>query len=111
MSTTPSHRINSKDWFFESDFTPSVDAFVDYLEQGRYAKTTIQKYIGGIAHFARWTSQSHLSIDQLDDATVSKFLDDHLPHCDCPHQLVEVTRIYELRVAISCVYYATMALS
>ena len=84
MSTTPSHHTNSKDWFFECDFALSVDAFVDYLEQGRYAKTTIQKYIAGIAHFARWTSQSHLSIDQLDDATVSKFLDDHLPHCDCP---------------------------
>jgi len=80
MSTTPSHHTNSKDWFFESDFAPSVDAFVDYLEQGRYAKTTTQKYIAGIAHFARWTSQSHLRIDQLDDATVSKFLDDHLPH-------------------------------
>jgi site-specific recombinase XerD len=73
-----------KEWFFESNLAPYVDVFVDYLKQGHYAKNTIRSFIGGFTHFARWASQSNLNIKQLKETAVTRFLDDHLPYCDCP---------------------------
>jgi hypothetical protein len=96
MNSTLSFHSTPNDCFFESDLAPNVDAFVDYLKQGRYAKTATLTYLGCIAHFARLASQSHLNIKQLDEMAVSQFLDDHLPNCECP---VSVCRSYkDLRI-------------
>lgn len=84
MNTTLHLHPNPRGWLLESDLAPHVDAFVDYLRQGRYANNTTRRYLVCIAHFARWISQCHLIIEQLDEAAVSRFLGDHLPHCDCP---------------------------
>jgi site-specific recombinase XerD len=84
MNMTPPFYSTLNDCFFVRDLAPHIDAFTDYLKKGRYAKATIKTYLACIAHFARWASQSHLNIKQLDETVVSLFLDDHLPHCDCP---------------------------
>ena len=73
-----------KGWLLDSELAPHIDAYVDYLKLGRYATTTTHRYLLCIAHFARWMSQCRYSLEQLDEVAVSQFLNDHLPHCDCP---------------------------
>lgn len=77
---------------------PHLDAFSAHLRRGRYASNTIQRYVAGIAHFARWMTQCDSPVRLLDEHTVEQFLDDHLPHCDC---LSPVMRVHDdLRAAL-----------
>lgn len=89
----------SKDRFLESDLSPHVADFIAYLKQSRYAKSTIQTYISGITHFEQWANRSRLQVNQLNKTTVSQFLDEHLPHCDCPAPVCR--NHHSLRTAIS----------
>ena len=70
-------------WLLESPFEPHVDTLTHYLIGQRYSANTITTYLGGMAHFARWFSQCGLNIGQIDEAVVDKFLDRHLPRCNC----------------------------
>lgn len=97
MNITPSLYPTSKDCFLETDLSPHVSDFVDYLKHGRYAKSTTKTYIFAITHFVQWVNLSRLHVKQLNENTVSQFLDEHLPHCDC---LAPVCRNYRsLRLA------------
>jgi site-specific recombinase XerD len=60
-----------------------VDAFTRYLCERHHASKTIPKYLGCLAHFGRWMSQCQLNIECIDEELVRRFLDDHLPQCDC----------------------------
>jgi integrase/recombinase XerC len=81
-STRRLHR-NPTDWLLASQFAPYVDAFTHRLAEGRYASHTVGSYLGCLAHFARWTTRCRLNIRQIYEDTVRRFLDDHLPRCDC----------------------------
>ncbi|MEI7994712.1 MAG: tyrosine-type recombinase/integrase [Methylococcaceae bacterium] len=71
-------------WLRNSPLTPYVIDYFDHLVQCRYAVETTEKYMAGIAHLGLWMGQSHLAIEQLDEKAVTRFLDEHLPTCDCP---------------------------
>lgn len=73
-----------KGWLLNSVLAPHVDAFVEKLRQGRYAANTNKRYVGCIAHFARWMSNCCLPVSLLDEDTVEQFLGNHLPRCACP---------------------------
>ena len=97
MDSTHHLHSNPKGWLLDSALASHVDAFVERLRQGRYAQTTIQRYFVCIAHFARWMNKSRLAVKKLDETALSRFLDDHLPRCDCPGP---VARVYgDLRAA------------
>ena len=81
-STTRLHR-NSTDWLPESQLAPYVDAFTRHLTERRYASRTVGSYLACVAHFARWTIRCRLDIHGIDEDVVRRFLDDHLPRCNC----------------------------
>ena len=58
---------------------PHVDVFVEHLSRGRYAPNTVDRYLGCIAHFARWMRMSRVAVERLDEASVIQFVDDHIP--------------------------------
>lgn len=62
---------------------PYVDAFKRYLTERRYAATTSASYLAAIAHFARWARSRRLALRQIDEVSIVKFLDGHLPRCCC----------------------------
>ncbi len=74
----------SQAWLSNSVLAPHMDAFAAHLENGRYAATTTKRYIAGIAHFARWMTQSCLPLQMLDEHGVDQFLSHHMARCDCP---------------------------
>ena len=78
-------------WLTNSVLAPHLDAFIAYLQRGRYAAETTGGYLNGIAHFAYWMTQNNLPLQVLDERTVEQFLSDHLPRCDCPRP---VSRAY-----------------
>ena len=81
-STRELHRTWT-DRIFESHLAPYVDAFTHHLTERGYASHTVGNYLACIAHFARWTSRCRLDIHGIDEDVVRRFLDDHLPHCNC----------------------------
>ena len=84
MEPITSLHSTPKGWLLNSVLAPHVDAFVEKLRQGRYAANTNKRYVGCIAHFARWMSQCCLPVNLLDEGTVEQFLGNHLPRCACP---------------------------
>lgn len=89
-----------KNWLLDSYLAHYIDAYVDYLKLGRYATTTIQRYVLSIAHFARWISQSCCDVDALNEAAISRFLDEHLPRCNCPEPVCR----YRPDLSASCTH-------
>ena len=90
MDSTPHLHPNPKRWLFDSTLAPHIDAYIAYLKRGRYASNTTQRYLVGIAHFARWMKQTNLALIKLDEAAIVIFLDKHLPCCDCPAPVARV---------------------
>jgi site-specific recombinase XerD len=74
---------SSIDWLAEGPIEPYVDTFKQYLVNRGYAAQTVAAYLGGITHFARWARGQHLRLHAIDEATITEFLDRHLPDCRC----------------------------
>jgi hypothetical protein len=81
-----------KGWLLDSVLAAHVDAFVAYLRLRRYARSTTNRYLVCIAHFARWMDLSGLAVERVDDVAVNRFLTDHLPGCNCPAPVARVHR-------------------
>ena len=83
MSSTRQRLRLPTDWLLASPLAAYVDAFTRYLCERHHASKTIPKYLGCLAHFGRWMNQCQLNIECIDEELVRRFLDDHLPGCDC----------------------------
>jgi integrase/recombinase XerC len=84
MDVTATLHPTPRAWLLNSALAPHLDAFAAHFQRGRYAASTIQGYVNGIAHFAHWMTQCELSVQMLDQRSVEQFLNEHLPNCDCP---------------------------
>jgi integrase/recombinase XerC len=62
---------------------PYADAFDRYLIERGYAGDTVRAYLSYASHFLRWTQRNGLALLGVDEAVVTQFLVDHLPHCNC----------------------------
>ena len=55
-----------------------------WLDERGYTARTSRAYILCLTHFAKWATELELTCDTLSCATIARFIDDHLPCCDCP---------------------------
>lgn len=76
-------RCTAIDWLTVGPIAPHADAIKQHFVDGRYASTTTASYLTNIAHFARWAWSKRLGLLRMEEATVTAFLDQHLPHCRC----------------------------
>ncbi len=67
----------------ESSQASYINAFKRYLIERGYARHTVLRYLGCADHLLRWTQQDGLDLRLVDEAVVTQFLNDHLPHCRC----------------------------
>jgi integrase/recombinase XerC len=74
------HRID------ETAQQPYTDTFDRYLIERGYARNTARAYLGHASHFLLWTQRSGLDLRRIDEAVIARFVDDHLPHCNCGWQ-------------------------
>src|SRR5713101_1007847 len=79
MSTSP-----SRAWLSASVLSPSVAAYVAYLQRHRYSTPIAGAYLHAVGHFAHWLTEEHLPVRHLDESVVRRFLTTHLPNCRCP---------------------------
>ena len=88
MDSFSSLHAGPRAWLINSVLAPHAAAFAAYLRHARYSSQSRGTYFAGLAHLARWMSQSCLPLSQLDEVTVEQFLSRHMPRCDCPRPVV-----------------------
>ena len=62
----------------------SIEELVRRLRKGGYALTTMQTYARGVGHLAYWLEAERVALVTVDETTVRRFIDEHLPRCRCP---------------------------
>lgn len=55
-----------------------------WLDERGYATRTSRAYILCLTHFARWATELGITCETLSSSTIARFIDEHLPACDCP---------------------------
>ena len=83
MDTVHRSRRTNVDWLAEGPIGPYVDAFKQFLSERRYAASTAARYLACITHFAGWARSRRLRLHRIDEVSIARFLDDHLPGCCC----------------------------
>ena len=83
MGTVLHSRCAAVDWLTAGPIAPHAGAVKQHFADGRYATTTVASYLIDIAHFARWARSKRLDLRRINEASVTEFLDQHLPHCRC----------------------------
>ncbi|MEM5785827.1 MAG: hypothetical protein AAGU11_00835, partial [Syntrophobacteraceae bacterium] len=84
---------------------PSNDSLVGLQQLGQYltnrghATSTIRTYLRCAEHFERWSGSSLPEGAAIDKASVSLFLNDHLPSCSCPSSGPHTSK--EVRAALN----------
>ena len=73
----------TRDWLTGSVLESSADSLVAHLAELGYAARTVNSYLGCAAHFAHWVARQQVHLDHLGEGLISRFLDEHLPNCDC----------------------------
>jgi len=86
-----------KAWLLNSVLAPYTDVFAAYLRRSRYSSGSKKRYLGAVAHLARWMTQCCLPVPLLDESAVERFLVGHVPRCDCPRPVIRTRN--ELRAA------------
>jgi len=88
-----------RQWLENSPLGQFSDRYLEHLSQARYSPSTSRVYLCCIAHFAHWISTERLTLASMDEAACTRFLQHHLPVCDCPYPTRRLP--HELRAAIS----------
>ena len=85
MSLTTIHLLPATQrWLRNSPITPYILSYLNYLTECRYADETSEHHLAGLAHLGLWMRLNHFRIEDINEALVTQFLDEHLPNCDCP---------------------------
>lgn len=69
----------------------TVDAFISTLVKQGYSHSTTRRYSHACRHFVVWLYLADLTLDQIDNGVIQRFLD-HDCTCACPHFLPPVKR-------------------
>lgn len=83
MGTIHSAEHVEFNWLTDGPLAQHAASFKQYLIDGRYAPSTKAKYLGSVAHFARWARDEQLHASQISEAAVVDFLNRHIPRCRC----------------------------
>ena len=57
-------------WLLGSVLAPHATVYAAHLERGRYSTNTITRYLGCLAHLARWMTQRGLPVRLLDESAI-----------------------------------------
>ncbi|MCC7375680.1 MAG: tyrosine-type recombinase/integrase [Verrucomicrobiales bacterium] len=61
-----------------------LEHFALDLQARGYAVSTVQFYVQVAEHFSRWLGGRRLTVREIDEQVVDKFVREHLPRCRCP---------------------------
>lgn len=78
---------------------PYMKPYRETLEAGQFNLKYRRRCLSNVIHFGRWLSAQQSSPDNIDEAVVSRFLLEHLPHCTCPRPVS--TEMFGNRAALN----------
>lgn len=61
-----------------------LDDLATVLDARRYSLKTVQQYVRGAGHFSFWLDVAGISLSEINEDTVRRFLVHHVPQCRCP---------------------------
>ena len=70
-------------WLDKGVWAKHLAHYQAFLEERRYAPGTRDHYVRCVAHLAHWMASAGLSASQIGERTISRFLAEHLPRCEC----------------------------
>jgi integrase/recombinase XerD len=70
-------------WLTDGPLQPIIGAYIRYLRGQRYTDSSIRTYLKSIAHFSFWSRAQGFVLADIDDGLIKKFIQIHLPSCDC----------------------------
>jgi site-specific recombinase XerD len=82
-STRSTHTQQTSDWFVDTALSSSANAYLQYLAERGYAARTISGYFSSIAHFAHWSGEQQISLSNINEVLINRFLKEHLLDCRC----------------------------
>ena len=71
-------------WLTTSVLSPTAGAYQTLLQRGGYSAPHASAYLHAVGHFAHWFTDEHLTLQELNEAVVHRFITAHLPTCRCP---------------------------
>jgi hypothetical protein len=80
-STRSTHTQQTSDWFVDTALSSSANAYLQYLAERGYAARTISGYFSSIAHFAHWSGEQQISLSNINEVLINRFLKEHLLDC------------------------------
>jgi integrase len=79
-------------WLNNGVLARHVAVYQAFLEERRYAPQTRHIYICCVAHLAHWMGSTDLSVREIGEPVINRFLTEHLPRCTCPGPVRRVDR-------------------
>ncbi len=73
-----------REWLTGGPLNGFVVSYVETLQHRRYTANTLSSYLRCLAHFSYWMRNEGLSVADCDLPLIQRFLQHHLPTCDCP---------------------------
>lgn len=61
-----------------------IERLAVHLDERGHSWTVVQQYVQAVEHFATWASTRRTKGISIDEATVDRFLKEHIPKCRCP---------------------------
>lgn len=74
---------HARDWLVAGVLSPHVDGFAQRLVDRGYDRAVVRFYLNSVAHFAHWCAQRRISLSEIDEQRVNRFLERHLRGCEC----------------------------
>jgi len=67
----------------DGDFASLVARYVRRLVDRGYSASTRTRYLAAVSHFLHWLKRRGHTITEIDAPLIGRYLDRHLPACDC----------------------------
>ena len=99
MKTSTPQYLKAAERLSEGPLARCEAPYVDWLTKRGYTDSTIRNYTRCIAHFARWAIDRSVAVDSPPASLIRAFLNEHLPHCDCPRPVQR--KLSQVRAALS----------
>lgn len=61
-----------------------VDDLAAHLHERLHSRRVARAYLCAAGHFSRWLAVERIRMRRIDEQTVARFLNEHLPNCECP---------------------------
>ena len=66
---------------------PFMGLYNDHLSGGRYCPKRGRRSAACVLHFGHWLRLTGLDLSSIDEESIGRFLDEHLPSCVCGHRV------------------------